>query len=338
MSGKLTIKEVAKAAGVSTATISRVLNSSGYVSVDVRKHVLETVERLGYKMNPIARSLKQDRTYGIGFVIPDLTNSYFMRMARELQEQLASSGCYLLFMDSREEGAKEAEALQRLVERKVDAILLAGTGENRQQLQEVQRAGTPLILLDREVAGIQADSVMEDNVQASEEAVSHLLKNGHERVGILLGSKHLSTATERLQGVQAAYDRNGLHMREQLLFQGNFTRESGVEAYRYFQSLHEPPTAIFSMNNEMTFGLYMGMLQDGTPTDQLEVVSFGELEFAPLFPNKLGVIRQDPVAIARSAAELLLKRLDSSARTECEKRLLMPTFQMRRKSEDKRLS
>ncbi|MFC0212970.1 LacI family DNA-binding transcriptional regulator [Paenibacillus chartarius] len=332
---KLTIKEVAKAAGVSTATISRVLNENGYVSEEARRRVLETIERLHYKPNTIARSLKQDRSGGIGFVLPDLTNPYFMRIARALHNRLAGEGYYVFFMDSDEEPEKEREALNFLLEKRVEAILLAGTGGNLELIRRIQAGGTPLVLLDRQLPGVPADAVMEDNETAAEEAVMYLLDKGHRTVGVLNGPAGISTAAERARGALKALTVRGMEAHTEYSYYGDYTRNSGKRAAKYFLELPVPPTAVFSANNEMTFGFLLGLKENGLPIDHMELVSFGGLDFASLFRHRLTAIRQEPDAVAEAAAELLLRRIrEPESAGKREKRLLVPRLEVSPASED----
>lgn len=324
---KITIREVAQSAGVSTATVSRVLNDSGYVSEDARKRVLETVDRMHYKPNTIARSLKQERTGGIGFILPDLTNPYFMAISRLLQQRLAAEGYYVFFMDSGEHAEKERQALQFLLEKRVEAILLAGTGANQDVLRRIAQGGPPIVLLDRRIDGLDADIVKDDNEAASSAAVRLLARRGHRNIGLLHGPLHVPTALERRDGAWRGLRQAGLPRRQANDYGGDYTKESGIRAARYFLTMPEPPTAVFSANNEMTFGLYLGLKAMGLPLDRIEVASFGELEFASLFRHRLFTIRQDPVAVAEAAAELLFRRLRHPRDGRREARIIAPQWQ-----------
>lgn len=325
---KLTIKDVAKVAGVSTATVSRVLNETGYVSDEVRQQVLSTVQTLNYQPNAIARSLKLDRSRSIGMIVPDMTNPYFTAIAGTLQRKLLSAGYRVLFMDSDEKPEKEREALDVLRSSRVDGIVLAGTGGNKEQLRHILGAGIPLVLVDRSIPGVGADLVMEDNRSPASDAVTFLLERGHTRIGIVGGPDHISTANERYGGVVEAFEAAGVPMPSDTVVQGDFTRASGKQAIRSLLSLPEPPTAVFSANNEMTFGLYLGMKELGVATDSLEVVSFGDLEFASLFRHRLSVIVQNPELIGETAAEMLLKRLADETKMR-ESRIFVPQFKIR---------
>lgn len=322
---KITIKDVAREAGVSTATISRVINNSGYVSDEVRRHVLKTIEKLNYFPNAIARSLKQEKTQSIGIVLPDLTNPYFMKIARAIQDKCVAAGYHLLYMDTDEDAEKERDALHFLLEKRVDAIILAGTGENHEQVKRINHSGTPVLLIDRQIEGLTLDMVVEANETAAQAGMEFLIDQGHRRIGIVKGPQQISTARERFQGVLAALAARQLDLKEEYMFQGQYSRKSGNEAIRYFMELPDPPTALFSSNNEMTFGVYLGLQELGIPLDQVEVVSFGDLEFSSLFRHKLTVIMQDPDEMGQAVGELMFNRLNQGL-MKANHRVLTPTL------------
>ncbi len=308
---------------MSTATISRVLNNTGYVSEQVRLKVNETIKRLNYQPNLIARSLKQKKTGSIGIILPDMTNEYFMTIARNIQSTIIDAGYHLLYMDSEQDPDKEYEALNFLMEKRVEAIILAGTGQNITKLRAIIASGIHVILIDRRIDGLRADVIAEDSRAVSEEAIDYLIDKGHERIGIVSGPRAVITASERYEGVMNGLAKRGVAVNAQYIYEGDFTRQSGIHAARYLMALDPRPTAIFSANNEMTHGLYLGFHELGMPTDEVEVVSFGDLGFTQLFRNKLSVIRQTPEELGRYTGDILLKRVQEDP-DECDSCILYP--------------
>jgi len=311
---KLTVKDVAREAGVSTATVSRVLNRTGYVSEEARAQVVDAVERLRYQPNSIARSLKQKKTNTIGILVPDMTNPYFMTIARHLQRTCMSAGYHLLIMDSEEDAEKEGDALDLLMEQRVEAIVLAGTGRNREKLETFRANGAALVLIDRRIDGVDADLVCEDNANVTYRAVTGLIDRGHRRIGVIAGPDGIVTARERFEGVAKALAEREVPLVSSLVYEGDYTRASGRRAARRLLASSAPPTAVVSCNNEMTFGFYLGLSEEGIDASSVEVVSFGDLEFSPLFRHRLTVIRQEPEWIGQAAAETVLARLADPGR------------------------
>ncbi|ALS29184.1 LacI family DNA-binding transcriptional regulator [Paenibacillus cisolokensis] len=323
----ITIKDVAREAGVSTATVSRVLNRNGYVSHEVRQQVLAVVKRLNYQPNALARSLKQERTRTVGMVLPDMTNPYFMAVARTIQRRLLAHGYRLFYMDCDEDAEREREAIRVLQEMRTEAVILAGTGGNADAVARMIEAGRTVVLIDRTIDGIRADAVTDDNAGAADEAAAHLLGKYGPRFGIITGPRSTSTSRERAAGVKRALERAGCPSDPALWYEGDYTRRAGMEAGHYFLGMNEPPLAVFSFNNEMTYGFYLAMKQRGLPLDALEVVSFGELDAAPLFENRLSVIRQHPDQIGEAAADIVVSRLEGGAEGEPVQRVIMPALE-----------
>lgn len=322
--GNYTIKDVARLAGVSTATVSRVLNGNGYVHESTRKKVNDTIERLKYQPNAIARSLKQERSRSIGFILPDLMNSYFVKIARTIQRELLRQGYHLLMMESEDDEQLEREALELMQEKRVEAIILSGTGHHRQLIQGIRDSGTYIVLVDRKIDGVVVDLVAEDNMVCTMEAISYLLDR-HDRIAVIEGPSETSTASERTRAVVERVQGAGRRLPEPYRYPGDYGRESGKAALHYFMSLPDPPTAIFSANNEMTYGVYLGLRELGLKSDSIEVVSFGELELSSLFTHRLSYIQQAPLLVGAAVAELVQRGIQDPEKG-VENRILIPRF------------
>jgi LacI family transcriptional regulator len=167
---KATIKKVAAEAGVSTATVSRTINESGYVSEEIKNRVLGAVAKLNYQPSAIARSLKQDKTYMIGIIVPDISNPYFMGISRGIEDVVGREGFQLMFCSSDENPEKESRLLQLLHEKRVDAVVLATSGGNEQMVKRLMNAGVPIVLIDRKLemdVDFKLDLVAEDNTEGA---------------------------------------------------------------------------------------------------------------------------------------------------------------------------
>lgn len=311
---KSTIKDVALEANVSTATVSRVLNGSGFVSEDVKQRVLHAIEKLNYQPNAIARSLKQDKTFTIGVVIPDISNPYFMKISKGIEDIVQQKGYNLIFCSSDENPKKEMKLLQLLFEQRVDAIVLATAGCNKEMIKKVNQAGVPIVLVDRtcDIGDEPLDAVIESNTQSTYELTSYLLKQGHRRIGLVNGLLHVSTGKERFEGYLRALDEYGMKLDDKYIFDGSFTQEGGRKAADYFLNFSEKPTAILSFNNIMTFGVLIELTRRGIsiPND-IVVASYGDIEATQLLKSP-GIISlvHEPYEMGEKAGEILLKRLN----------------------------
>lgn len=313
------IKKVAEEANVSTATVSRVINGSGYATEEVKKRVWDAVKRLNYRPSAIARSLKQNKTNTIGVIIPDITNPYFMKIAKGLEEKLYE-GCQLLFVSSDENEEKEARLLTMMLEKRVDAILLAPSQSEVESIVNIARSGTPVIIVDRRIKQdeIQLDHFVEENVHISKEVTTQLLVHGHEHIGFIHGGEQISTSAERLQGIREALREHGVNEENEYFFDGRYTEQGGKDAVEYFLSLKTPPSAIFALNNKMSFGALVELNHRNINIPgHIRFASFGELEAAKLLPDpEIIYVQQKPyemgVAIGERIAEIAEIQGDSS--------------------------
>ncbi|MBS4197616.1 LacI family DNA-binding transcriptional regulator [Lederbergia citri] len=310
---KVTIKDIAKESGVSTATVSRVLSNTGYASDEIKERVRKVARSLNYQPNAIARSLKIDRTNTIGVIIPDISNPYFMRISRGIEDTLQNENYYLLFVSGDENQKKERKMLRVLMEKRVDAIVLATSGGNDELINQINNSGVPIVLIDRKLQNDtgEIDSVVENNLEGAYQLTKQLIQQGHTNIGVINGSLKVSTGMERYIGYQKAMDEYCLGIESELIFNGNFIEDDGVKAITNFYKLDRKPTAILSFNNTMTFGAIIQLRKMGlTIPKDIVVASYGETEAAQLLesPSILHV-KQLPYEIGVKVGKILIDRL-----------------------------
>src|SRR5919198_184220 len=182
-----TVQDVARRAGVSTATVSYVLNGTRFVSDSLRQRVLAAVRELHYEPNAAARTLRSNRSHTLGLILPDLRNPFFTEAVRGVEDVAQARGYTLLLANSDEDAEQEARHLRVLRSKHVDGLILAPAGGSYEELEQLVRADFPLVLLDRDLAGLRTCAVMLDNEAAAHAAVDHLIRLGHRRVGMITG-------------------------------------------------------------------------------------------------------------------------------------------------------
>lgn len=310
---KVTIKDIARESGVSTATVSRVLSNRGYASEEIKEKVRSVAEKLNYQPNAIARSLKMDKTNTIGILIPDITNSYFMKISRGIEDTLETNGYNLLFVSGDEDSEKERKVLQVLLEKRVDAIVLATSGENGEIITKINQSGIPVVLIDRklEIDFFDLDLVEEDNIEGAYQLTKYLIEQGHKNIGVVNGLLNVSTGRERYLGYQKAMMEYNLDVDLNMEYNGKFTQEDGCNAVSYFLHKLDKPTAILSFNNTMTFGVLLQLTRMGyrIPSD-IVVASYGEVEAAQLLrPSGIIYVEQHPYKMGVRTGEILIDRL-----------------------------
>jgi LacI family transcriptional regulator len=249
-----TLRDVAEYAGVSSATASRVLNNNPTVAPELRSRVLEAIQALGYQPNRAARRLRAQSSNVIGLVISDIQNPYFLSVIRSVEDAAYAQQMNLILCNSDEDPDKERMYLNVMESEHVaELIIVPAHSNNSADLNLLKQAGIPIILLDRVVRNVQADTVQVDNERGAYEAVQHLIDLGYERIATIAGSRHLTTGRERYQGYQAALETAGLPLDENLVKTGNFKTESGYSLALELMNSN-PPEAIFVANNLMSLG------------------------------------------------------------------------------------
>ncbi|MBF9014460.1 MULTISPECIES: LacI family DNA-binding transcriptional regulator [unclassified Oceanispirochaeta] len=303
----LTVKEVAAKAGVSTATISRVLNGDPKVRPATAEKVKKVIKQSGYRMNQTARSLKTRRTHTIGIVAPEFKNEFFMSIVTGIEDMLKNEGYSVVLCSSQESIDEEKDRLKLLKEKNVDGtIIIPGSseGEHFNLMGE-----TPVVLVDRLVQGFSSDAVLSDNFQGSYEAVKSAASKGARRIGFLGGDMELTSAKERYEGFNKACQDFSIQADEDLILFGNYHEDSGYKLMKQLMEHTSPPDYIFISNYFMHLGAARYLLEAGHDFPGLHILSFDDLPLASFFPCISIIVAQPMEEIGRKAAELLLGRI-----------------------------
>ena len=308
-----TVQDVARRAGVSTATVSYALNGTRYVSDALRDRVLAAARELHYEPNAAARTLRSNRSATIGLLISDLRNPFFTEALRGIEDLAQSRGYTVILANSEEDPVRETACLRALRARHVDGLILASAGDRYAELDELVQASFPIVLLDRDVAGLNVSAVMLDNVAAARAAVRHLIDLGHRRVGMVMGRPQISSTNERRAGYVQALAEARLSLDDALVVSGGSTIEGGAAAADVLLQRRFPPTAIFVANNLMTIGALAAIERHGlTVPRDIAVVGFDDFPWADVLRPRLTTIAQPLYELGRTAAEVLLEQLSGS--------------------------
>lgn len=309
-----TIKDVAKEAGVSVATVSRALNNNYPVHEDTRRQVMDAVKKLHYQRNAVARGLKKKETFLIGLVAPDISNPFYMEIAKGIESVVAEEGYSLIFCSSDEQPEKEEQMLTMLHGRQVDAVILASRSVDNKVINELIDDGMTIVLIDTKVNGVVADSVTENGYDAAIEALEYAVSMGHRKIGMINGNMTVSTGQSRFQAYQDVLNKYQIEVCNDYMVQGDFKRDVAyINTKAMLQSMKEDlPTLIFSANNYMTEGALIAMREEGLIVgEDISVISFGDISVPGLLDVNLTVLEQNSTQIGRNAGELLIKRLNN---------------------------
>ena len=306
----VTVANVAQRAGVSPATAARVLSGRGYASDDARRAVLEAAKEIGYVPNHIARSLRTRRTMLAGLLIGDVENSFYSVIAKNVERVTKEAGYHVVLCNSNDDSETESQYLKLLDGMRVDGLIITPTGRNQRHLRRLLEKGTAIVQIDRMVDGLNADAVLLDNEAGAMAAVSHLIAAGHTRIGILTGPRDVLTARERLEGYERALREHGIPVRAELIRTGSFLHDHALEAATELLKSRPAPTAIFAANNVLAEGCFLalGGLGLRVPRD-VSMVAFDDVAWMSMVRPQLATVRQPVADMARSAAELMLRRL-----------------------------
>jgi len=320
-----TIRDVAKTAGVATTTVSRVLNSSGYVSAATRARVEAAIEELGYVPNRIARSLRLKRTHTLALVVTDITNPFWTTVVRGVEDAANDAGFTVILCNTDESPTKQDAYLQVLLQKRVDGILLTPTHSTPEPVALIQRQSMPVVVLDRRVPGAEVDVVRCDSQEGAYKLVRYLLDLGHRRVAVLTGPEDVSTSSDRVAGYRRALREAGLGEATEWVRYGQFTFESGAESTRELLALDPRPTAILAANNFIATGALRVLHEAGldVPGD-VSLVAFDELAYDPSAVPFLTVANQPAYEMGQQATRLLIERLSDPA-ANGYKEIVLPT-------------
>ena len=307
----ITRKDVARLADVSTATVSYVVNDGPRsVSPETRQRVLWAIDQLGYQPNAIARSLVTKKTNTIGFIIPDILNPVHAAIAKSFEDALRTADYSLILGNSDETPEVELTYLRVLLSKEVDGIALNPTGENRRFLFSLTESGKHLVLLDRQLEGLNVDCVLFDNVVGTRQAVHHLIELGHSRIGLINLSRHLTPGRERLEGYERALLEAGIKVEPALIVEGDFKAQKGEDLIKELLQVHPPPTALFVSSNRLMRGVLRVIKQRQLrmPED-IAVAAFDDVGYYEDRTPSITAVSTSVAEFGYEAARLLIERL-----------------------------
>ncbi|MDD3903910.1 MAG: LacI family DNA-binding transcriptional regulator [Sphaerochaeta sp.] len=307
-----TIKDVAKLAGVSIATVSRVLNNLGVVNAETERKVLSAVAMLHYQRNAVARSLKMKRTKSIGIIVPEISNTFFSEIVEQLERLLGPLGYALLFCSSENSVEEEKRKLSLLLERNVDALVVIPVSDVGGHFSGPAFESTPMVLLDRKIPGMECDMVLTDNRLGAYDVTCALIREGRKRIGFLGGDTHVHTSVERLHGYLDAMRYYDLEVDSEFVFLGGMSQKDGYALMKKALSLPNCPDAFFMVNDMVHIGATSFLISE-CPVEvrsKMAFSTFDYLYYAPLLRFCHYAASQPLEQIGEKAAQILIRRME----------------------------
>lgn len=306
---KVSMKDVAQKAGVSTTTVSHVINKTRFVRVETKKKVLKVMKELNYYPNSAARNLRSRKSNVVGLLVPDISNFFFTSIAKGVENTLKKHGYNLILSNSNEDLKSEIEQIKIYNTQLVDGLIMAPVSGDHAFLNELLNRDYPVVFIDRKPKGYQGDCVVGNNIKGAYDAIRMLIKKGHSKIGIITGLPGLTTTDERLIGYKKALVDHNLKIDENLIKVGDSQFKGGYESTKELLK-HTNITALFVANNLMTVGAikYLKEKRVAIPGD-IAIIGFDDYKWASITEPSLSMVKQPACDIGETASTLLIKRI-----------------------------
>jgi LacI family transcriptional regulator len=311
--GSVTIIDVAREAGVSYSTVSRVVNNYEHVKPETREKVMNAMMRLGYVVNQQARSLRGGRSQVVGLLVPDVGNGYIGAIIRGIDAELAINQYDLMLYTTHRQKTKESSYVATITRGLADGLLLLLPTNVEAYMASLQQQQFPHVLIDYQAVDNDLTSTVQaTNWQGAYDATAYLIDMGHHRIAFVIGLPEMQCSLDRLDGYRVALETYGISYDPALIYAGDFFRAEGYEAARKFLALDHPPTAIFAANDASAFGVMEAVRNCGLSVpDDISIIGFDDILESRQVHPPLTTVRQPLEDMGRLAVQILLARLEN---------------------------
>ncbi len=312
------LNDVARKAGVSIATVSRVINNGTNVNEETRAKVLKAVKDLKYQPSRVAKRLRSRSSSSnmLGLLIPDIQNPFYVDVLRGVEDVAYENNYAIIMCNFAQDEKKEKMYLDILQQESVDGLIAAPAHDKDVNVINLLNAGLPIVCVDRGLVGKEVDVVVVNNRDGAYQAVDHLAKNGYKRIAYISGQKKIPSSKYREQGYREALEDNGLFIDEDLIKYGDSKHNSGVKLCDELLSMSHPPDAIFTGNNLITLGALETIHKKKLKIpEQVAIIGFDDMYWSISLNPPLSAVRQPAYEIGRRACELLIQRISDPSRS-----------------------
>ena len=307
----VTLKDIGKEVGVSATTVSRALNNKSDISYEVKQKIKEVAERLGYSPNALARSLKAKKTSSIGVLIADIADSFFAPIVKGIENTAREMGYSIILCDTGEEYEQEKLALQMMLEKRVDGLLITPSQTEYGDILELKRKKIPFVLVGRHFDLVESDYVITDDIKGAFSATDYLIKKGHKKILFINGPNYISSAKERLVGYKRALQEHAILLDKSLVKEGALKMEDGYRIMKEILSAGTKFTAVFAYCDFVVLGI-MQALEEGKlkiPGD-IAIVGYDDVAFARFLQVPLTTVHIPKYELGKEAMKLLKKKIE----------------------------
>lgn len=330
----VTISDIAKKAQVSPATVSRVLNDSGYVKEGTRKRILSAIKEMNYTPSAIARSLSKSENNTIGIIVPDITNNYFGEIIKGVSEIAEKKNLNIILFNTDNYLEKEIRAINLLKEQRIKGIIMTpGFGEekfNETYIKTIKTLNIPIILVSADVKFTELNGVFVDNIKGGFDATSLLIKEGHTKIGIMTGLLSSEPTIHRLDGYKKALTENNIEFNEKYVYHGEFKLDKAYELTKKMLKEDDHPTALFVCSNMMTMGVIKALKEENKdiPKD-LAIVGFNKIDFLDIVGINITYMEDCPLELGRASMEMLCDIISNNENSELKRLTIAPQMIIR---------
>lgn len=325
----VTINDIAKKAGVSLATVSRVLNDSGYVKQETREKILSVIKELNYTPSAIARSLSTSKTNTIGVIVPEISNPFFGEVIKGISDVADENGLNIILFDSNESMEKEIKALKVLKEQRIQGILIASTSVedkfNSEYIVTIETMGIPIVLVDGHVTHANFSGVFVDNIKGAYEGTEALIKAGHKKIGVITGRMNSIPAQDRLLGYKKALTINNIPINEKYILTGNYKLETAYKKMKELIRMEDRPTAVFACSNMMTIGCIKALQEEKLKIpEDMAILGFDKNDVLDMLGMNISNVAGPTIELGRASMEMLIEYLNHKHSKELRRITLLP--------------
>jgi LacI family transcriptional regulator len=333
----VTIKDIARALNLSTSTVSRALRDSYEISPETKRLVMEYAERINYRPNPIALSLKGSSSRALAVIVPQIANNFFSQAINGIEAIAYNRGYHVIIFQTHESYERELANMQQAVSRRVDGLLLSLSSETSDvsHIRALQEQGLPLVLFDRVADELNVTQVVADNFGGAYAATSHLLQTGRRRIAHLTIPPYLSIAQERLAGYRAALEQYGVPYDENLVRYGTFGPDEADQLVDELLAQSPRPDAFFTASDRLALGCLSALRHRGISIpEEMSLIGFTNLQAAELLNPPMSTVTQPAQEIGQIAAERLIDLIERKHRAIPAGTVKLPTTLTVRMSSD----
>lgn len=304
-----TIKDVASLSNTSVGTVSRFLN--GYTLKEENKLRIESaIAKLDFKVNPIARGLKTNKTFTVGIIIPELSNVFTNDVIDSMESTFSEEGYSIIICHSRNNLNTEKEKIEFLKNNLVDGIIIMPVSNEGSHLKNILEDNIPLVMIDRIVKDLDCDAVIVDNINGTYSAVEEIINKGHKKIGIIAGPENVYTSYERIKGYSRALADYNIEKDDNLIYYSDYSVKGGFNGFNFLYELPTPPTAIVASNYYTTIGSIKAIIEKGFKLgEDISVFGYDNTDIFEIMSPPISSVIQPKEQIGRTAATLLLKRI-----------------------------